>query len=324
MAPTVLRLLHVIPGGISGPLLDYTDVSVASADARASNRVATEVTMTSTTLPNLARIPAGDFLMGAADAEVDERPIHRVFVSEFFIGRFPITQDDYARFVGATGHPAPVIRRLPLIAGGERDATFRALAAPYEWRDGQPPSGHGSHPVVLVLYDDALAYCRWLTEASGRIVRLPMEAEWEKAARAGIDGQRYPWGNTFDPSQCNFLTDPATKPQRGTRPTGTYPSNAYGLYDMSGNVWEWVADWYRPDYFQTLAAARTVARNPQGPTDSFDPSEPRIAKRVMKGGSYLCTDQYCARYKPGGRGKGEPSTGTDHVGFRLVRDRSGT
>src|ERR1700676_5519653 len=119
--------------------------------------------------PNLARIPAGDFLMGASDAEEDERPAHRVYVSEFFIVRFPVTHDEYARFVRATGHPVPAVHNLPLIAAGARDALFRELAAPYAWND-QPPPTFGGHPVVLVRYEDAAAYCRWLSEALGRAV----------------------------------------------------------------------------------------------------------------------------------------------------------
>jgi len=158
--------------------------------------------------------------MGAADAEEDERPVHRVFVSEFFIGRFPVTQDEYARFVRATGHPAPAIRDLPLITLGGRDTLFRELASPYAWDGDQPPAGHGSHPVVLVTYEDAVAYCSWLSVALGRVVRLPTEAEWERAARAGVDGNRYPWGNDIDSSRGNYLTESANKRQRGTRPTG--------------------------------------------------------------------------------------------------------
>jgi len=164
--------------------------------------------------------------MGAADAEEDERPVHRVHVGEFFIGRFPVTNDDYAKFVLATGHPAPVVRGLPLIALGGREALFRDTAAPYVWESPQPPAGHASHPVVLVRYDDALAYCEWLSLEIGRDARLPTEAEWEKAARGGTEGQRYPWGNDIDASRGNFLTDPATRPQRGTRPIGTVPPNA--------------------------------------------------------------------------------------------------
>jgi formylglycine-generating enzyme len=232
---------------VGAGVLDYTDCFLVTVDSTGGRDRRTPTTMsTAAASPNVARIPGGDFLMGAADAEEDERPIHRVFVSEFFIGRFPVTNDDYARFVRATGHSAPAVRELPLVAGGGREALFRDMAAPYEWHGDQPPAGHGGHPVVLVTCDDAAAYCRWLSDELGRIVRLPTEAEWERAARAGVDGLRYPWGNEIDPSRCNFLTDGALKRQRGTRPTGTYPPNAYGLYDVCGNVWEWVADWYTP------------------------------------------------------------------------------
>src|SRR5580765_504027 len=168
------------------------------------------------TTPDLARVPAGEFLMGAGDGENDERPVHRVFVSEFFIGRSPVTNDEYARFVRAAGYPAPSVRALPLITGAEYEETFRELAAPYVWTGGQPPSGLGTHPVVLVRYDDAVAYCAWLSEAIERTVRLPTEAEWERAARGGVDGLRYPWGDDIDPSRANYLADPSAKRQRGT------------------------------------------------------------------------------------------------------------
>src|SRR6516165_8650820 len=106
---------------------------------------------------------------------------------------------------------------------------------------------------------------------------------------------------------------------KATAPVGSFPANGYGLFDMAGNVWEWTSDWYRPDYYRTLAASGDIAINPKGPTDSFDPSEPGVWKRVQRGGSFLCTDQYCSRYIAGGRGKGEPDTGTNHLGFRCVR-----
>ena len=181
------------------------------------------------------------------------------------------------------------------------------------------------HPVVHVAFSDALAYAKW----AGK--RLPTEAEWEFAARGGLDRKAFVWGDEFRPQAKHLAnTFQGEFPYRNTQedgheatsPVAAFPANEFGLYDMAGNVWEWVADWYRPDYLLTLASAKSVVHSPRGPADSFDPSEPGIAKRVMKGGSYLCTDQYCARYKPGGRGKGEPGTGTDHVGFRLVRDRT--
>jgi formylglycine-generating enzyme len=241
--------------------------------------------------------------MGAADAEEDERPVHRVYVSEFFIGRFPVTNDEYARFVQATGHPAPVVRGLPLIALGGRDSLFRELAAPYAWETDQPCAGSGSHPVVLVRFDDAVAYCRWLSDTIARPVRLPTEAEWEKAARAGTEGLRYPWGNDIDASRGNFLIDPATKHQRGTQPIGTYPPNAYGLHDVCGNVWEWIADWYGPDYY--------------GLGDVRDPRGPQPGNmRIVRGGSWLNDD--VAMLRCAYRHKVPPDTYAYSIGFRIV------
>ncbi|HXI31823.1 MAG TPA: formylglycine-generating enzyme family protein [Vicinamibacterales bacterium] len=259
--------------------------------------------MSTGALPNLARIPAGDFLMGAADAEDDERPVHRVFVSEFFIGRFPVTHDEYARFVRASGHAAPAIRDLPLVTAGGRDEVFRELALPYTWDGDQPPAGHGSHPVVLITYEDTVAYCRWLSEELQRQVRLPTEAEWERAARGGVDGYRYPWGNDIDPSRCNYLTDASIKRQRGTRPTGTYPPNAFGLYDVCGNVWEWVSDWYSPDYYGT-----GDTRDPRGPDSG--------AMRIVRGGSWVNDD--VALLRCAYRHKVPPDTYAYSVGFRIV------
>ena len=255
-------------------------------------------------LPELARIPAGDFLMGAPDAEDDERPVHRVHVGEFFIARFPVTQDDYARFVHAADYPPPTVGVLPLVAsGGGRERTFTDLAAPYIWHDSTPPAGCGSHPAVLVRYEDALAYCRWFSDELQRLVRLPTEAEWEKAARGGMEGRRYPWGDDIDPSRCNFLTDRSVKRQRGTRPTGTYSPNPFGLCDVAGNVWEWVSDWYAPDYY-------TVGdvRDPQGPRSG--------AMRIVRGGSWVNDDVDMLRVAY--RHKVPPDTYAYSLGFRIV------
>ena len=241
--------------------------------------------------------------MGAADAEEDERPVHRVYLSEFFIGRFQVTNDEYARFIQATGYPAPIIRGLPLITLSGREALFRETAGPYLWHSDQPPAGHGSHPVVLVSYDDALAYCGWLSNMISRPVRLPTEAEWEKAARAGTEGLRYSWGNDIDASRGNYLVDPATRNQRGTRPTGTYPPNAYGLYDVCGNVWEWVGDWYSPDYY--------------GLGDMRDPRGPQAGNmRMVRGGSWVNDD--VAMLRCAYRHKVPPDTYAYSIGFRIV------
>jgi formylglycine-generating enzyme required for sulfatase activity len=241
--------------------------------------------------------------MGAADAEEDERPVHRLYLSEFFIGRFPVTHDEYARFVHATGYPAPVIRDLPLITLGGRDAIFRELAASYVWQSDQPPVGHGNHPVVLVRHEDVVAYCQWLSESIGRPVRLPTEAEWEKAARAGTDGLRYPWGNDIDPSRCHLLTDPSIKHQCGTRPTGTYPPNAYGLFDVCGNVWEWVSDWYSAVYY-----GLGEMRDPRGPESGN--------MRIVRGGSWVNDDVSMLRCAY--RHKVPPDTYAYSIGFRIV------
>jgi sulfatase modifying factor 1 len=241
--------------------------------------------------------------MGAADAAADERPVHRVFVSEFFLGRFAVTNDEYARFVRATGHPLPGLRRLPLVAGGGREVVFKELGAPYVWDGDNPPPGHGSHPIVLVSFGDAEAYCRWLSEETRRAFRLPTEAEWEKAARGGLEGRLYPWGDDIDSSRCNFLDDPAAKRQRGTRPSGTYPPNAFGLCDVVGNVWEWVSDWYGSEYY--------------GGGDASDPRGPETGSmRIVRGGSWVNDDVKMLRcaYRHGV----PPDTYAYSIGFRVA------
>jgi formylglycine-generating enzyme required for sulfatase activity len=241
--------------------------------------------------------------MGAADADEDERPVHRVYVSEFLIGRFPVTQEDYARFVRGAGYPPPAVRGLPLITVGGREALFTELTAPYAWETPDPPAGLGSHPVVLVRHDDALSYCQWLSDELEQVTRLPTEAEWEKAARGGVEGLRYPWGQDIDASHGNFLAEGTVKRLRGTRPTGTYPPNAYGLYDMMGNVWEWVSDWYAPDYY-----GRGDVRDPRG-ADSGN-------MRIVRGGSWVNDDVSMLRCAY--RHKVPPDTYAHSMGFRIV------
>jgi formylglycine-generating enzyme required for sulfatase activity len=177
--------------------------------------------------------------------------------------------------------------------------------------------GREQHPVVHICYDDAVAYAKW----AGK--RLPTEAEWEFAARGGLDRKPFTWGDQLKPQgkpmantwQGEFPHNNTMEDGYfGTAPVGSFPANGYGLADMSGNVWEWCSDWYQPKY------AREPARNPQGPDSGHDPEEPGVAKRVQRGGSYLCCDNYCSRYMVAGRGKGEPESTATHIGFRCVKE----
>jgi sulfatase modifying factor 1 len=306
-------------------------------------------------------IPGGEFSMGAADpveqdrnevgmhATDDSRPIHRVYVDGFWMDKTEVTNAQFEQFVKASGY-VTVAERTPtaedfpgappenLVAGS---VIFSPPDHPvplnnhYQWwayvkgANWRHPLGPGSdlkgkehYPVVHVAYEDAEAYAKW----AGK--RLPTEAEFEFAARGGLTGKPYAWGDEFRPNgkwmanthQGHFPNkDTGDDGYTGIAPVAQYPPNGYGLYDITGNVWEWTNDWYRPDYYAKLAATGGVARNPKGPDSSFDPAEPGEKKRVHRGGSFLCTEQYCSRYMVGTRGKGEVSTGTNHLGFRLVK-----
>lgn len=317
----------------------------------------------------MAWVPPGEFLMGSDSklAQPNEQPAHPVRVQGFWMDLTHVTNDQFAEFVRQTGYVTTAERkpdwetiRVQLPPGTPRPPdevlvpgamVFVGTQGPVSladywqwwryvpganWRQPQGPGSSiadkGDHPVVQVSYEDALAYAKW----AGK--RLPTEAEWEYAARGGLEQATYVWGdelmpdgrqqaNYWDPKQRTFpVVSPEAGGAAGTQAAGTFPPNGYGLYDMTGNAWQWVNDWYRADYFiqQASAAAKGPVANPQGPGDSFDPSEPGVPvnapKRVIRGGSFLCNESYCLSYRPSARRGADPHSPMSHVGFRLVSD----
>ncbi|MBL8957400.1 MAG: formylglycine-generating enzyme family protein [Myxococcaceae bacterium] len=285
--------------------------------------------------PGMVWVPGGELSMGALEAD-DSRPVHRVRVRGFFIDATEVTNAEFARFVAATGYVTTAERDVAEVPGAEAGSLVFTKTATrvrlddvslwWRWSPGaswRRPEGPGSsiegrdrYPVVHVSWHDAVAYAGW----AGK--RLPTEAEWEHAARGGLAGKLYPWGDDFADGRANTwqgefpVVDSAADGWAGLSPVASFAPNPFGLYDVAGNVWEWVSDWYRPDTYSSVSG---VAENPRGPPDSVDPAEPGVPKRVQRGGSYLCTEQYCARYRVGLRGRGEPGTSSGHVGFRLVK-----
>ncbi len=294
-------------------------------------------------------IPGGEFSMGGDESLPDARPVHRVYVDGFWMDRTLVTNAEFAAFVRATGYRTVAERRprpedvpgVPaekLVAGSvvytppsrpvplDSNERWWSYLERASWRRprgaGDGIAGRERYPVVQIAYEDAEAYAHW----TGK--RLPTEAEFEFAARGGLAGRRYAWGDDLRPGgrfmantfQVHFPDDDTAEDGwRGLAPVGSFPPNGYGLFDITGNVWEWCSDWYRPDSYASLAAAGGVARNPTGPATSDDPGEPGVSKRVHRGGSFLCSSTYCTRYLVGARGKGEVSTSTNHLGFRCVR-----
>ena len=319
-----------------------------SSDAQTSTAIADPVRETITSAADttgMVWIPGGTFMMGA-DEFPDSRPVHSVSVTGFWMDEHEVTNAEFARFVAATGYktiaeqtpdPAdfPGVPAEGLVPGSAVFAPTAqqvSLDNPLQWwtyvkgASWQHPNGpestvkgHENEPVVHVSFTDAAAYAKW----AGK--RLPTEAEWEFAARGGKENQTYYWGNELKPGgkwianiyQGHF-PDKNTHEDgfTGMAPVKSFAPNSYGLYDMDGNVWEWCQDFYRPDYYTKL-----VKNDPQGPADSYDPDEQGATKRVQRGGSFLCSDDYCIRYKAGSRGKGEISSGSNNLGFRCVRDR---
>ena len=312
------------------------------------------------TPPGMVWIPGGVFWMGTEDPTSmvcggpdrmnDARPVHLVKIDGLWMDASEVTNEQFAAFVQATGY-VTVAEQTPRaedfpgappenLVAGSIVFTPPAYEVPLDnhflwwrylpganWRHPEGPQsdldGRDNHPVVHVAWEDAVAYAKW----AGK--RLPTEAEWEFAARGGLDRKPYVWGEDLKPGGrlvANIFEgrfpyeNTAEDGFTATAPVGTFAANGFGLFDMAGNVWEWCDDWYRPN---TYAAARPekdgAVHNPRGPADSYDPLEPGVPKRVHRGGSFLCTDQYCTRYMPGSRGKGAVDSGTNHLGFRCVR-----
>lgn len=328
-----------IIGALIVPATPLPDDEPASTDPPPINRSAAP----GSAPEGMVWVPGGWFWMGDEQFP-DAQPVHLVYVDGFWMDRTEVTNAQFARFVKDTGYRT-IAERQPdpqdfpdvpsdkLVAGSivftppahavdlNEHLSWWKYVPGANWKHPEGPDsnldGREQHPVVQVAWHDAAAYAKW----AGK--RLPDEAEWEFAARGGLDRKRFCWGDELQVGgkwQSNIWQGefPHKNTQgdgfRGTAPVGSFPANAFGVCDLSGNVWEWCADWYRPDYY-----AASPRRNPLGPGSSFDPQEPGLPKRVQRGGSFLCSDSYCVRYLPAGRGKGELNSAASHIGFRCVK-----
>lgn len=343
MSREILRVhrMERVPAGDGEPSSPPPDLRPANPPA--TNPPPQASSPSKTTTQNMVWIPGGSFARGAVNGAPDEQPVREITVNGFWMDRTEVTNEEFERFVRATGY-VTVAERKPDKAqypGVPEDKLVPGAAvfhAPKEevplsdflswwsyvpgadWRHPEGPqssiAGKEKHPVVQVCWYDAVKYAEWIGK------RLPTEAEWEFAARGGLQGKDFSWGAEFLPQgrwQANIWQGTFPRENRGedgfltTAPVGSFPPNGYGLFDLAGNVWEWCQDWYLPDYYATCPAS-----NPPGPTESEDPNEPGVPKRVQRGGSFLCNDVYCSGYRPSTRMKASPDTGLCHSGFRCV------
>ena len=300
-------------------------------------------------LGDLVWIPGGTFRMGSDSHYAEEGPARAVEVAGFWLGRTTVTNSDFAKFVDETGYvtvaerpldpadfpgapPANLVPGSMVFTPTPGPVDLRHLSQWWTWTPGaswQHPEGpttgvvdRGDHPVVQVAHDDAEAYAAW----AGLV--LPTEAQWERAARGGLEGLTYTWGDepeAPDARRANYWHgDFPWRAEAGygaTAPVGSYPANGYGLADMAGNVWEWTDDWYSENRFSGSAPC-CVPRDPRGgtPEESLDARQPqfRVPRKVIKGGSFLCADSYCLRYRPAARRPQMIDTGMSHLGFRCA------
>ena len=303
-------------------------------------------------------IPAGTFKMGSDHHYAEEKPVRRVSVSAFEMDATTVTNAQFANFVAETGYMTVAERPLDprLYPGADRkllvpgSLVFRMTKGPVDLGDyrnwwvwtpgacwhrpeGRPTSirGRETHPVVHVAFEDALAYADWVGLA------LPTEAEWDYAARGGLDGAEFAWGDNLTPGDTHQANtwqgafpwaNSAEDGFKGTCPVQSFAPNGYGLYEVCGNVWEWTTDWFAPqhDAAPTDKPACCTIPDPRGPAmeSSYDPAQPkiRIARKVVKGGSFLCAPSYCKRYRPAARHAQMVDTGMSHIGFRCVRRKA--
>ena len=297
--------------------------------------------------PDMVWIPGGTFQMGSNTHYPEEQPVHTEAVAGFWIEKYTVTNEGFARFMEETKYvtvaerpakaedypgaqpemlqPASVVFCKPpsRVDLGNHFNWWKYIPGA-NWRHPEGPDSsiedRQQHPAVHLAYEDAEAYAKW----AGK--ELPTEAEWEFAARGGIDGATYAWGEEFTPNG-RFMANTwqgefpwqnlCTDGYERTAPVGQYPPNGYGLYDMIGNVWEWTTDWYSRQHLPKTCCGAPSKPNPQ---DSYDPQMPQIhiPRRVIKGGSFLCAPNYCQRYRPAARMAQPIDTSACHLGLRLI------
>jgi sulfatase modifying factor 1 len=301
--------------------------------------------------PDMVWIPGGTFLMGSDKHYPEERPVHRVTVDGFWIDRLPVTNARFGAFVERTQHVtfAEILPKAEDYPGALPDQLFagslvfvkpparvdtRDITHWWKWTKGadwrHPHGPHSGidgldqHPVVHVTLSDAEAF------AASEGKTLPTEAEWEFAARGGLDGAAYAWGDDFLPNDQHLANtwqgefpweNRGNDGYEGTSPVGVFPPNGYGLSDMIGNVWEWTTDWYQAKHPADAAKACCIPQNPRGgrAEDSFDPRDAiKVPRRVVKGGSHLCAPNYCRRYRPAARHPQPIDSSASHIGFRCI------
>ena len=303
-------------------------------------------------LDGMLWIPGGTFRMGSDHHYPEEAPSHRATVDGFWMDRTPVTNREFRKFVDATGYvtfaeippraedypgaPPHMLRAGSMVfVAPKHDVGLREYFSWWQFRFGanwRRPAGKRSwihalpdHPVVHIAYCDAEAYAAWVGKD------LPSEAEWEFAARGGLEDAEYAWGDEFTPGGRHMANtwqgafpceNSAADGFERTSPVQTYPPNGFGLYDMIGNVWEWTIDWWSERHQADAPKACCIPENPRGgpQSASYDSCQPniKIPRKVLKGGSYLCAPSYCRRYRPAARHAQPIDTSAGHVGFRCV------